>query len=307
MDSNHKITGDGFHWLDIVNPNPADLEAIAKTYSLPPHSVQDCLDSEHLPKYEKLNGAHFLILRSFDEQSTPQADTVQELTRKIAIFLSDSFLITVHRRDQPFLAALRDEVTEQEKFELTRTHFEQFFIRIIREVIHSYDRPIDRALLELEKFEMSVFDAEGAQPANIQQGYYIKRRASVFKRVAKLTTDVLERVNATALCHNASMAQDLEESLESMYFYAEELFEGTNVLMNLHVSLSSQKTNEIMRTLTFFSLLFMPMNLIAGIYGMNFKFMPELDWQHGYPVALTLMFFAAFSFYIWFRSKGWLK
>lgn len=307
MDFQQKIVGDGFFWLDIVNPTSHDLEEVAKTYSLPPHTVQDCLDSEHLPKYESLLNAHFLILRCYDDQSNSLADTVQELTRKIVVFISDSFMITVHRRDQPFIATMRKELSDKPSTELNRAKFERKFIRIISEVIHSYDKPIDRALLELEHFEMSVFHANGAMPANVQQGYYIKRRASVFRRVARLTKEVLERVDAKAICNNPALAQDLDESLGSMLFYAEELNEGTNVLMNLHVSLASQRTNEIMRTLTFFSLLFMPMNLIAGIYGMNFKFMPELDWAQGYPVALGLMALAALSFYIWFKSRGWMR
>lgn len=308
MASIQKFVGEGFHWLDVCNPSFDDLEDIAKRYSLHLNTVHDCLDSEHLPKFERLDNAYFLILRSFDEQSSPKSDTVQELTRKIAIFMSDSYLITVHRTDQPFLAAMREDVSTKESLHLGKSHYNEHFIRILKEVVHSFDRPIDRALIELEKFEMSVFGSnESAKVVDIQQGYFIKRRASVFKRVAKLTKDVIEKIDPSALGNNESLIQDVRESAESMYFYADELLESTNVLVNLHISISSQRTNQIMRTLTFFSLLIMPMNLIAGIYGMNFKFMPELEWTFGYPMALVFMLISALSFFFWFRSKGWSK
>src|SRR5262245_36816218 len=99
----------GFVWIDIFNPKRADIEAIAKTYNLHSTSVQDCLDPEHLPKFEKLSTYHFVILRAYDEKANVESDTVQELTRKVAVFYSDHFLVTVHRKDQTFLAQLREK------------------------------------------------------------------------------------------------------------------------------------------------------------------------------------------------------
>jgi len=77
-------------------------------------------------------------------------------------------------------------------------------------------------------------------------------------------------------------------------------------LLNVYFSASSQRTNDTMRILTIFSVFFMPLTFIVGIYGMNFKFMPELEWKKGYPAVMILMGIITLLIYIWFKRKKWL-
>jgi magnesium transporter len=302
-----------FVWIDMTNPTRRELDAIAKQYQLHSTSVKDCLDPEHLPKFEKFPQFNFTILRAFDEKSTPQCDTVQELTRKIAIFSSDKFIITVHRKDQPFLAALRAKWAERvatKQLDNTAAVLSD----ILHDVFLSYEKPIDEGLTNLEGYEMGIFGAEGTKPFRLKDGYYLKRRAFVFKRILRYSQDVLTRLQASGDVGAAPFYQDLRETLDGTYFYADELLESINGLLNLHISLSSQKTNEashrtneVVRVLTIFSVFFMPLNFIAGIYGMNFEHMPELKHEHGYFVVLGLMFAICIIIYLWFRNKGWLN
>ena len=85
-----------------------------------------------------------------------------------------------------------------------------------------------------------------------------------------------------------------------------QILEDVNNLMGLYMSFSAQKTNEVMKVLTVFSVFFMPLTFIVGIYGMNFEFMPELKWTFGYPLVLMLMIVVATGIYLWFRKKNWL-
>jgi magnesium transporter len=105
----------------------------------------------------------------------------------------------------------------------------------------------------------------------------------------------------------------LHGQLSKLYFYADDLSENIQALVNLQVSLASQTTNEssfkineVTRLLTLFSVYFLPLNFIAGIYGMNFKFMPELESKFGYPFVLLVMCFTALCLYWWTKKKGWL-
>ena len=93
-------------WLDVVSPTKDELVELARTYGLQHTAVKDCLDPEHLPKFEQFETHTFAIIRAFDEGSEETCGTVQELTRKIAIFSGPTFLITIHRTEQPWLAAL---------------------------------------------------------------------------------------------------------------------------------------------------------------------------------------------------------
>lgn len=303
----------GFVWIDVLNPTRKELESIAKQYQLHSTSVKDCLDPEHLPKFEKFPNFNFTILRAFDEKSTPHCDTVQELTRKLAIFSSEKFIITVRRKDQAFFSALRAK-WNQRVAENNLDNSSAVLGDILHDVFLTYEKPIDEGLTLLENYEMGIFGAEGAKPFKLKDGYYLKRRAFVFKRILRQSQDVLTRLTASGDSGAAPYYQDLRETLDGVLFYADELLESINGLLNLHISLSSQKTNEashktneVVRVLTIFSVFFLPLNFIAGIYGMNFEHMPELRHENGYYIVLALMFAVCVIIYFWFRSKGWLQ
>ena len=96
---------------------------------------------------------------------------------------------------------------------------------------------------------------------------------------------------------------DMYLRLLTMY---EEVDNGTNNLLNIYIGLASHRTNEIVRVLTIFSVFFMPLTFIVGIYGMNFKYMPELEMRGAYPITMLAMFLITIAIYIWFRKKEWL-
>lgn len=301
----------GPHWLDIVDPGKAELEQIGLKYGLHPTSIQDCLDPEHLAKTERIDQTSFIILRSYDDACPIDSDTMHELTRKVAVFISDRFIITVHRKDQPYLAKLRDRW--KSKKELQSENLGQILLDIFQGVLVSYDKPIDHALNQLELLEMGLFEAHGAKPFNLIEGYYLKRRAFVIKRMVRSVMELIPKVNFGPGV-GAPTVQSLREDAENSFFYTDEILETITGLLNLHVALSSQRTNEashetneVIRVLTIFSMFLLPLNLVTGIYGMNFSNMPELQWTHGYAFALSIMLAIVAGIYLWFRRKGWLK
>lgn len=304
-------TGSGtFVWIDLVDPTEKDLKALAKEYHLNRHAVLDCMDPEHLPKFERFDNISFLILRYYDQECPQSADTVQELTRKVAIFFADQLLITIHRKDSEFFKKLRTrtQLPYEQNVELPSN----LFFEILESAIETYHIPVDIASDQLEHIEMGIFEAQGSRPFDIKSGYFLKRRASVFKRILRSTSDILPKLAQSGVSHGHF--NNVKEELEKLHFNADEMNDNVAGLLNLHLSLSAQRTNEashrtneVMRVLTVVSLFFLPLNFIAGIYGMNFEFMPELKWQYGYYFALLTMGVVGMSFYMWFGRKGWLK
>ncbi len=308
-----KIEFHDFHWLDISAPTQELLEGVAKNYELHPTSVQDCLQPEHLPKHEIIHDISFIVLRAYDKECHDAADTVQELTRKIAVFHSERFLITVHRADHEFIHQLHAKWTKRAKADPTVTP-EHILADLMNEVVKTYDEPVYECVSNLETFEMEIFGAGTQRKFRIQNGYYLKRKVSVFKRMLRATLDPLNRVMGKAEADLQPAFQNAKDHIDSLYFYADEISESMSSLLNLHVSLqqqktsvASQRTNEVMRVLTIFSVFFLPVNFIASIYGMNFEHMPELKWEYGYWIALALMASVAATILIWFYRKGWLS
>jgi magnesium transporter len=105
---------------------------------------------------------------------------------------------------------------------------------------------------------------------------------------------------------SAPLFQDVRENAESMHAYADELLEDANNLLHIHLGLASQRTNRIVRVLTVFSVFFLPLTFIVGIYGMNFTHMPELQHRAGYPAVWGVMIAVTLAIYFWFRRRGWL-
>ena len=296
-----------FIWLDVVNPPKEELANVARQYGLHSTSVEDSLDPEHLPKYERIGVVTFIIIRAFDEAATRDCSTVQEMTRKVAIFFSNDFLITIHRTEQPFLTALVGKYQSPPPVgaERRRSFLPRILIEIINGAIETYEKPLGEAENAIDKFEATVF-GEHELGDVLQRVYTEKRRVTQMRRMLSHTLDVVQRL-VPASEPTAPLFQDLRENAESMYSYAEELVEDVNSLLGIQLALAQHRTSEVVRVLTVFSVFFLPLTFIVGIYGMNFDYMPELRHRWGYPAVLVGMGLVTLAILLWFRRRGWLR
>lgn len=296
-----------FIWLDVVNPSKDELSNIARQYGLHSTSVEDSLDPEHLPKYERIGAVTFIIIRAFDAAATRDCSTVQEMTRKVAIFFSNDFLITIHRTEQPFLTSLISKYQSPPPAgaERRRSYLPRVLIEVINGAIDTYEKPLGEAESTIDKFEATVF-GEHELGGLLQRIYTEKRRVTQMRRMLSHTMDVVQRL-VPASEPTAPLFQDLRENTESMHAYAEELVEDVNNLLSIQLALAQHRTSEVVRVLTVFSVFFLPLTFIVGIYGMNFDFMPELRQRWGYPAVMIGMGIVTLSIYLWFRRRGWLR
>jgi magnesium transporter len=301
-----------FVWLDVVDPSTDELSELAADYGLHPLSVNDCLDPEHLPKHEAFENHTFVILRAVDENAARTADTVQELTRKIALFYGSTFLITIHRKDQAWLTALQQRclvglgAKQGARSEGVQAHL---LAQLFNGALDTYQGPLEAVEARLDQFDALVFKAApGAGPefrAELREIHKLKRQLTLCKRLLWRTVDVTQRI-VPAAGRTAALFRDVLENAESYHFYADELLDDANTLLNVQLSLASHRTSEVMRILTVFSVFFLPLTFIVGVYGMNFHYMPELRERWGYPAVLALMVVVTLAIYRWFRRRGWL-
>lgn len=288
-----------WEWIDVENPGAEELQELGQKYGLHPSSVRDCLQPEHLPKYEIANEIVFIITRIYDAKAHIEADTIQELTNKLSIFYHENFIITVHR----YPVDLSPEIVEKYiDTGLIKTPG-SLLTRIVRSALRTFDDPAVKLADDLDYYETKTFLQ--AKPVSLTKGlYHLKRKVAVSKRVLKLSEVILVNMHLQKL--SSTELQDLKDLYVHMTTLFDELNDSANHLVNTYISLSSQRTNEVMRVLTIFSVFFMPLTFIVGIYGMNFRFMPELNVWYGYPLVLLMMLLITAVIYVWFRRKGWL-
>lgn len=278
---------------------------IADETDLPLKWLSVCLDSEHLPKFEVLTGCHMLILRSYDFGAFSAADTIQELSTKLVAFIRKDLLVTLHRTQKNFIQEKREKVAFENYISPAQLlgHFADACFK-------SFDPIISEMELRTDAIEDRVYSLK--KNKILRDGYLVKRKVGALRKLFKLSQEVMNRYAS----HPEILWPEFSDSkgyLDRLTFYADDIIENLTGLMNLHISLLSQqtneasyKTNEVMRVLTIFSIFFLPLNFIAGIYGMNFKHMPELDWSYGYFLVLTLMLSIGIGIYLWIKRKGWL-
>lgn len=289
----------GWEWLDIESPSAEELQQIAQVYGLHPSTVIDSLQPEHLPKFEEIEEITFIIGRIYDSKSGKEADTIQELTNKVAIFYSEKFIITIHRNPM----ALLEEVEKKFLAAGVTPGPLPLLGRLLRGIFKTYEAPALKLAEELDYYETKTFLTPKLPP--LTRGlYHLKRKAAVSKRVIQLSGVILE--NLPLLGFPSTEVQDLRDLFVKLETQYEEISDSTVNLINIYLSISSQKTNEVMRVLTIFSAFFLPLTFIAGIYGMNFEYMPELRQPAAYPLLLAGMAGVTLFIYRWFRSKGWL-
>jgi magnesium transporter len=289
----------GFEWIDVVNTTREELQQVAEQHGLHPASVADALQPEHLPKYEKIGEAAFIITRFWAPDDDKESDTIQELTNKIAIFYTRDKVITIHRDPIALIDQLKANLIDSHQ---CRGTF-HLLNRLIKAVLFTFDEPARQLSKEIEFYETQVFFTDKT-PRILKGMYHLRRKVDVTKRLLLLSKEILEHIDDPAR-PNPDTRDTLDLFIRLTTFY-DTMFENTNQLLNIYFSLSSHRVNEVIRVLTIFSVFFLPLTFIAGIYGMNFEFMPELHWKWGYPGVMIFMGLVTLGIFFWFKKKGWL-
>ncbi len=279
-----------FQWIDLTSPTAAQLQEISERFGLDANLVEDSLEYGHLPKFERLEKDTFIILRGYSAGEGERVTAVGELSNKIAFFLRPDRLITVHRAPFSFLEKIVDEATSSESLMLD----------IINGLLSTYEAPLGWQRQTVDRFEKEIFLKNG-RAVSIEALYFEKNKARLSKKILQLTQGVLNQL--TVQPENASDLQDLKETTISLLLGFEEVVEESNALLNSYLSVTAQKNNDVMKLLTIFSVFFLPLTFIAGIYGMNFENMPELTWEVGYFLTLGVMAVVALVIYLWFKRR----
>lgn len=294
-----------FKWIDCEAPSQNDLVALAEEFPIPLQALTTCLDPEHLPKCEFFEKVMFVILRHQDPQAKPRAATMQELTTKLVFFVGENFVLTIHRTPLPCTSEKRDKAAFEK---LTMIGLVK---NLFSRTLHSFEAPLDELDSKTDIIEERVFTLK--RRSILREGYMIKRKVSSYRKIFKFTSDIINKIPTEVELPLRDITQ-LREPLDKHIYYADDIQEEISGLLNLHLALMSQRTNEasfrtneVMRVLTVFSIFFLPLNFIAGIYGMNFEYMPELKQPYGYFVTLGFMVLVVISITYWIYKKGWLK
>lgn len=290
-----------FTWYNLENPDETNLSQYLKKFSLSTFTVQDSLEAGHLPKFEHLEDFDFVLIRFYGKEARSYTNIIREFSHKIGIFIGSDFVITISQRNIPFLEEIQNEMdTDKNKENLIP---KQLFYKIFKKTLNTYYQPAVKISQEIDVYENALFTCQNSK-LDLKKLYKLKRESATCSKLLVLMRDVLNEYKIYA--KSVSSLKDLQDYNAKLLHLHSQNNDDLHNLFNLTLSMSDLRANEVMKILTIFSAFFLPLTFIAGIYGMNFKFMPELEYKWGYFITLGVMLVIVIVIFSWFKRKKFL-
>jgi len=290
-------------WIDICAPTQQDIEPLLEEwFRFHELAAEDALSENTLPKYDSFPRYDFFIFRSVKvDLSTHGVDTV-----KLAVFMGKNFLFTIHNEPLTAIDSVWQRVPMDKRL-LTRG-VDFLLYSIIDHIVDAHFPFIDEIEEKLDSIHELIFS--NPSQSLLDELLHLKRDLNVLRRQSLPQRELF---NAISRGDTQFVRQEHLIYYRDLYDHMFRIGESIDVerdlaagTMDAYLSVIANRTNEIMKVLTVFSSILLPMNFIAGIYGMNFAHMPELQWKLGYPFAFSLMSVIAAVMLYWFWKNGWL-
>jgi magnesium transporter len=279
-----------FEWIDLNNPNQELVKSVAEGNQFDPIFMTDSLQHGHLPKIEHLQDYTFIILRAYSAGENEALTTVEKLSNKIAFFIKKNKLITVHRVEFGFLEHLGNGY--ETPMELV--------LDIANEMVNTFIPPMETQSDQMDQIENLIF-LQNVNSISLENLYYQKTKARISKKLLVISQNVIGQMEVEEGLKPKH--QDIKDTLINSILLYDEINEDANNLLNTYLTVTARKSNETMKLLTIFSAFFLPLTFIVGVYGMNFEYMPELQYKNGYFLSLGFMAIVSVIIYIWFKKK----
>jgi magnesium transporter len=297
---------DVFVWVDIVDPDEADLEAIGQAFSLHPLTLEDARHRHQRPKVELFQDYAFVALRPLT--ATQDGDTEE---REIHAFVGRRFLGTLRYGPDPISVLPARQRWERQTDLLRREGGGFAAYALVDEVVDGYLTLVEQMEDATDLLEDDVFgDRPDGGGDDVQERIFrLKRDVVRLRRMAmplRQGLDFLQEEPGLAGAALQPYYRDLTEHVIRVTELADNIRDLLTSLLEVRVSQVANRLNEIMKKLSAWAGIILVPTLIAAIYGMNFRSMPELHWAFGYPIALGSMLLSAGLLYRMFRKRGWL-
>jgi magnesium transporter len=291
----------GLLWIDLIDPSPEELARLQKTFEFHPLSIEDSSHFRQRAKIDQYEGYLFISLYShrFDQ------DGEQILGDELHVFLGSNYLVTVHRNPLPALSKAKTRY-EQES-EPFKKGPDFFFYLIGDELVDSYFpllEEIEGKMDELE--EQTQIDPSREVMRSIfnlkQQLIYLRKAAGPQREVFNfLSTRHYELIDKRLTLY----FQDVYDHVVRIYEMIETNRDLLGNVLDAYYSAMSTRLNEVMKRLTLIATIFMPLSVITGLGGINFRHMP-FDSPFAFTLLLLSLIVVPVGMLVWFKSKNWM-
>jgi magnesium transporter len=294
----------GVTWINVDTiDDTVLLKSLADIFGLHELTVQDITDTSHRVKFEDFDRYLLIILKmlEFDAES----DSID--SEQLSLVFGSNYLITFQERPGDYFGPLRDELRIAESV-LRRMGTDYLACRIMDVIVDHYFGTVESFGEEIEDKEDELVANPTRDTLGSIQG--IKKNMMQLRQhvwpVREILSDLSKKGSPLIRDETVAYFRDVYDRV----FEAMDLIENTrdmvSSMIDIYLSSMSNRTNDVMKVLTVVATIFIPLTFIVGLYGMNFKYMPELESPWGYPAILALMLAVAVAMLIYFHRRKWI-
>jgi magnesium transporter len=290
-----------FVWIALKDAEPAELEQMQHEFGLHELAVEDARVGHQRPKIEEYGDSLFAVVHTVELIGSDL--NVGELD----IFADKNYVLSVRNRSMQGFLGVRARCEHEPHLLKQGSAFVLY--ALMDAVVDRYFPVVDALESELETIEEQIF-TKGSQRANIERLYQLKRKVLTVKHAAGPLMDTVARLyggRVPALCINTQeYFRDVYDHLFRINASIDSIRDTINTAIQVNLSMVTIDESEVNKRLAAWAAIFAVATAFAGIWGMNFKAMPELQWEYGYPAALIVMASVCGFLYYRFRKSGWL-
>ncbi len=293
----------GVIWIDVTGVHdPQVIEQVGRAFDMHPLALEDVATTDQRPKIEEYDGQLFIVARmlSYDTDSREMS------AEQLSIVLGDNFVISFHERPGNMVDSVLERIRKG-RGRIRRMGADYLAYALLDTVVDHYFVVLDELGEVMEDLEDQLLETQSDEPP--RELHRLKRELLFMRKSVWPLREVCYRLQRGEPPLHEEVGlyfRDLSDHTVQVIDTVETYRDVTSGLMDLYLSTLSNRTNAVMKVLTIIATLFMPATLLVGIYGMNFKDMPELQWRWGYPTVWGVIVISMVGMIVWFRRRRWL-
>ncbi|MEO8408192.1 MAG: magnesium/cobalt transporter CorA [Oxalobacteraceae bacterium] len=299
--SDYLLRPECFVWVALHDAEPAELALMQEEFGLHELAIEDAQRGQQRPKIEEYGDSLFAVARVVEWDDG--ALTVGELD----VFVGENYVLSVRNRSRQGFLGVRARCEHEPH--LLRQGPAFVLYALMDAVVDRYFPLIEALESELETIEEQIF-AKGSERANIERLYQLKRKVMLLKHAVTPLMEAIGKLyggRVPALCANThEYFRDVYDHLYRINTSIDTIRDTIGTAIQVNLSLVAIDESEVNKRLAAWAAIFAIATAFAGIWGMNFKVMPELQWKYGYPAAILIMCSVCGYLYHRFRKSGWL-
>ena len=291
-------------WIDINGYQQLkDLEYLGECFKLHPLVLEDILNNDQRPKVEDFGDYLFIILKTLHHDEK----TNQVLTEQISLILGDNYVISLHENDTDIFAPVRQRL-KGSSGRIRKAKADYLAYALMDLIVDHYFLVLEQLGEVVEDLEEELVTNPG--PDTLNKIYSLKRNTILIRRAVWPLREVvsqIERSDSPLIEENITLyLRDVYDHVAIAMDSIETYRDILSGILDIYLSSISNRLNEVMKVLTIIATIFIPLTFITGVFGMNFKYIPGLDWPWGYYACLGSMSLIFLTMLWYFKRKGWM-